>query len=60
MDKSENLKEVDNLYLQVCKLIKKNGNNVSVPSKENFLKKYSSFKELVEGHKLLLTAIGKL
>ena len=61
MDKSENLKEFDNLYIQVCKLIKNSGNNSnSIPSKELFLKKYYTFKKLVEGHKLLLTAIGKL
>jgi hypothetical protein len=60
MEKSENSKEADNLYMQVCKLIKKNGNSTTVPTKESFMLKYSAFKELVEGHKLLLTAIGKL
>jgi hypothetical protein len=60
MEKSENSKEVNNLYLQVCKLIKQSGNSNTVPSKESFILKYSAFKELVEGHKLLLTAIGKL
>ncbi len=58
MDKSENLKDAE-LYLQVCKALKKLGNS-RLPSVEEFNQHLKKFRELVEGHKSLLTAIGKL
>lgn len=61
MDKSGNLKEVDKLYLQVCKVLKRYGNkNVLFPTKEEFYLTLKKFNELIEGHKSILTAIGRL
>jgi len=59
MEKSENSKDIDLLYLQVCRVLRKYSSD-PVPSKENFLRTLETFKHLVEGHKSLLTAIGKL
>jgi hypothetical protein len=59
MEKSESSKDVDRLYIQICKMLKKYGSS-PVPSKENFMRTVSTFNHLVEGHKSLLTAIGKL
>ena len=61
MDRSENLKDFDKLYLQVCKVLKQYGNmNIPVPTRENFYLTFKKFNELVVGHKSILTAIGKL
>ncbi len=61
MDKSENSKEVERLYLQVCNLLKqyRSGGDL-IPSRDNFLRTLKTFNRLIEGHKSLLTAIGKL
>ena len=59
MEKSENSKEVDLLYVQICKMLKKYSAE-SIPSKESFMLTVKTFNHLVEGHKSLLTAIGKL
>ena len=59
MEKSENLKEADLLYLQFCKILKKYSGDAN-PSKESFMNTFKAFNHLVEGHKSLLTAIGKL
>jgi len=47
------------LYKQVCKALKKIG-NAQLPSQEEFYLHLKKFKELIEGHKSLLNAIGKL
>ena len=61
MDKSENSKEVEHLYMQVCKLLKQySSSGDSIPSRDNFLQTLKTFTHLIEGHKSLLTAIGKL
>jgi len=61
MDKSENLKDFDKLYLIVCKVFKRYGNkNMPVPTREKFYLTLKKFNELMEGHKSILTAIGKL
>ena len=59
MDKSENLKDFEQLYLRVCRIFKQQG-NIPVPSKEQFYNTWIKFNQLFEGHKSLLTAIGKL
>ena len=59
MDKSENLKDAEQLYLKVCKALKQYG-NASVPSKEDFNLHLKKFNSLIEGHISLLIAIGKL
>ncbi|MBI4931289.1 MAG: hypothetical protein HY841_11040 [Bacteroidetes bacterium] len=58
MDKSENLKDAE-LYQQVCTALKKIG-NAQLPSQEEFYQHLKKIKQLIEGHKSLLTAIGKL
>ena len=61
MEPSENLKEVEQLYSSVCKAMKQYSTaDTSVPSMEFFLITVKKFNALVSGHKLLLTAIGKL
>lgn len=61
MDKSENSKEIENLYLQVCKLLRQYKNSGdSIPSRDSFSHTLKAFNHLIEGHKSLLTAIGKL
>lgn len=57
MDKSENLKDAEELYLKVCKALKQYGN---IPAKNEFNLFLKKFIELKEGHKSLLTAIGRL
>lgn len=59
MEKSENSKDMDSLYLQICKILKKCSSD-SLPSKESFMNTVNTFNRLAEGHKSLLTAIGKL
>ena len=59
MEKSENLKDFDKLYLRACKLLKRYG-NLPIPTKEDFLNTIKKFNQLFDGHKTLLTAIGKL
>ncbi len=59
MDRLENLKDAEELYLKVCKAIKGN-KMIPVPSKEEFYLTLKKFNALIEGHKSLLTAIGKL
>ena len=59
MERSENSKDIDLLYLQICKVLKKYSGD-SIPSKESFFRTLKTFNHLVEGHKSLLTAIGKL
>ncbi len=59
MDKSENLKDAEQLYLKVCKALKQYG-NVSIPSREDFNLQLKKFNSLIEGHKSLLKAIGEL
>ena len=61
MDKSENLKEVELLYLQICRQLKQSGSReVSLPTRKSFLHTLKIFKNLLEGHQSLLIAIGKL
>lgn len=57
MDKSENSKDAEKLYLKVCKVLKQYGN---IPSRNDFNLFLKKFIELQEGHKSLLTAIGRL
>lgn len=59
MEKSENSKDMDNLYLQICKILKKYSSD-PLPTKESFIHTFNTFNRLAEGHKSLLTAIGKL
>ena len=59
MEKSENSKDIELLYKQICKILKKYSSE-SVPSRESFFRTLKTFNHLVEGHKSLLTAIGKL
>ena len=59
MDKSENLKDVDKLYIKVCKAFKKCGIS-PIPAREDFYLQVKRFNALVEGHKALLFAIGEL
>jgi hypothetical protein len=59
MEPSENLKDIDRLYRLVCNAMKGIA-GATVPTKENFALTYQKFHELVNGHKTLLTAIGKL
>ena len=59
MEKSENSKDIDHLYLQICKMLKKYSGD-PIPSKESFIRTIKTFNHLVEGHKSLLVAIGKL
>ena len=60
MASSENSKDVEQLYKEFCTILKKADRSAIIPSKEKFLKTLKTFKNLVEGHKTLLTAIGKL
>lgn len=61
MDKSENLKDFDKLYLIVCNVLKRYENlNVPVPTREKFYLTLNKFNELIDGHKSILTAIGNL
>lgn len=57
MEALENLKEAERLYIKVCKILKQHGD---IPSREDFFLFLKQFKELKEGHKELLNAIGKL
>jgi hypothetical protein len=57
MDISENLRDTEQLYQIVCKALKPYGN---IPNKADFYDFLKRFNELREGHKSLLTAIGKL
>lgn len=59
MEKSENLRDFEQLYKQVCKIFKSLG-NMPVPTKEHFYNLWLSFHQLFEGHRSLLIAIGKL
>lgn len=59
MEKLENSNDVDHLYIQFCKMLKKYSSD-SIPTKGKFILTLKAFNSLVEGHKLLLTAIGKL
>jgi len=59
MEKSERSKDMDKLYLQICKMLTKYSNK-PLPTKEKFMENVNTFNQLVEGHQLLLTAIGKL
>ena len=58
MEPSVNLKEFEELYLQVCKTLKQCG--VSIPARKNFYRMVKKFNELMQGHQTLLNAIGKL
>ena len=61
MEKSENLKDFDKLYLRVCKVLKQSENmNMPIPTREKFYLTLKKFNELIEGHKSILSAIGKL
>jgi len=61
MGKSGNLKDVEQQYNHVCKTLKKYSHlGVSIPTREEFELTLKKFNQLVSGHKLLLTAIGKL
>ncbi len=61
MEKLENLKDDDQLYLQVCKMLKRyDSTNVFLPTRKKFDLTLKRFNELIEGHKSILTAIGKL
>ena len=61
MDKSGNLKEFNKLYLQVRRTLKHCGyDNMLLPNEEDFSFTLKKFIELLEGHKKILTAIGKL
>ena len=57
MEALENLKDAERLYIKVCKILKQHGD---IPSREDFFLFLRKFNELKEGHKELLTAIGKL
>ena len=57
MDKSENSKDAEQLYIKVCKTLKQYGN---IPAREDFNLFLKNFIKLQEGHKCILTAIGKL
>ncbi len=59
MDRSGNSKDFEKLYAQVCKLLKPY-NGGEVPSKEKFRSTLEKLQELIDGHKNLLAAIGKL